>query len=239
MPGDSAGTVVDPEEARGHADKFARVVASLDGGLEGEMTLGPEPLEVFDLTGVRLFYDFPLLAGSTVTGHVRAAADRRVAAAVVALERRPRRWDAGEALDRALAEAQARNPRANVARESARIVCYSYPKLAVQVGYTNGDGEPVTVLYDVATGTEVPITGLAGQSNARPYLARFADAEARVRAFEVDATALEEAADAVAYRLVPVPIISFGAQVWLAPECQDVLGVPLLGQITPINCVPE
>ena len=229
MPGDSARTVVDPEEARGHAEKFATVVASLDGGLEGEITLGPEPLEVFDLTGVRLFYDFPLMAGGTVVGHVRAAADRRVAAAVVALERRPRRWDAGEALDRALAAAQARNPQANMTRESARIVCYSYPKLAVQVG---------TVLYDVATGTEVPITGLAGQSNARPYLARFADAEARVRAFEVDAAALQEAADAVAYKIVPGPIISFGAQVWLAPECQDVLGVPLLGQITPINCVP-
>lgn len=231
-------TVVNLEEARGHAEKFARVVASADRALGNELTLGPEPLEVFDLSGTRLFYDFALMAGGTLAGHVRAAADRRVAAAVVALERRPRRWDVSQALDRAFADAEARHPQANVARESARIVCYCYPKLAVQVGYTNPDGAPATVLYDVASGTEVPVAGLTGQSSARPYLARFADAEARVRAFEVDAAALAEAADAIALNIVPLPIISFSGQVWLAPECQDILAVPLLGQITPINCVP-
>jgi Peptidase_C39 like family len=238
MPVHSAETAVDPAEARGHAERFARVVESFDRALADEVTLGPEPLEVFDLTGVRLFYDFPLMAGGTPRGHVRAAADRRVAAAVVALERRPRQWDAGDALDRAVARAQATRPQAKVARESARIVCYCYPKLAVQVAYTNPDGEPATALYDVASGTEVPVAGLAGQANARPYLARFADAEARVRTFEIDATALEEAADAVTHIGFPVPVLSFSGQVWLAPECQDILAVPLLGQITPIYCVP-
>jgi hypothetical protein len=220
----------DMESARRYSQSLVKIITSFDQGISsGEITVGPDPLEVFDLSGVPLFYDFTLLADGEPAGHVRAAADRRVGAAVVALERRPRRWDAGEALSRAVDRAQADNPQAEVARESARVVCYSYPKLAVQVG---------SKLYDVASGEEVPVGGLSGQVSAIPYLTRFTDVAARVSAFEADAAALEEAAKAVTEIPVILPIIRFSGQVWLAPECQDILAVPLLGQITSYNCVP-
>jgi peptidase C39-like protein len=230
---------VDIESARRYSQGFVRVITGFDHEISsGEITVGPEPLEVFDLSGVPLFYDFTLLAGGEAVGHVRAAADRRVAAAVVALERRPRRWDAGEALRQAVERAQADNPQAEVARESARVVCYSYPKLAIQVGYVHHEGRPGSKLYDVASGEEVPVGGLGGQVSAFPYLARFTDVEARASAFEDDAAALEEAAEVVLHIPPLPPILIFKGQVWLAPECQDILAVPLLGQITSYNCVP-
>lgn len=224
------------ELARAHALAAAQA-------LDGSPTLGArswakvavgDPVLVHDLTGAPLFYDFPLHVAGEPVGAVRAAATAAVGAPVIAIETQPRQ--SPEILQRRVAEAWTTlNPDARI--DTSRLVCYAYPKVAVELQLAAP--ERASLLLDPVTATPI-----GGQPRGDP------DNDMALFSF------LEDHPVPLADRLVsfaqlasPSPMQASSADdtddagddtgfVWLSPIRRSVLGVQPYGQVTPYNCVP-
>jgi len=233
MAHDDAQTV-QVSDARTHALAFARIASQTDERLQSFADIAPDPLEIFDIDGDLLFYDFRLMGTTGVVGYVRAAADERVGAPVVSVEVGPRSWDAAASSSAATARVESAGE--EVIR--TRVVCYSYPKIGVLVYSRTPDGHDRTRIYDVASGVEVPTSPPRGPSDhvsARSLL--------RDRSTSVHTDAFAEGRQALLRVSQPSPPSSplmrtTTQQVWLDVPCQTTIGVPVYAQITPYNCVP-
>jgi|GEM_PF-2795752 len=112
--------------------------------------------EVYDLTDVVLFYLFPArIPGAARPGWVRAAAHELVGPPVLAIETPQTLWDPDAALERALTRAQEQFPQTFT--DTARLVCYSYPKIGVRVALR--DAGRRSVIYDAVSLEEIPNLG--------------------------------------------------------------------------------
>jgi hypothetical protein len=218
-------------DASAHGLAFAQTVARSEPRLAGRLGLGDGPIEIFDVGGDLLFYDFPLLVGDRPVGHVRAAADERVGSPGVAVEIGSRSWDPAGATTAASRKAET----GGASVTSSRLVCYCYPKIGVELTSTASDGQARTQIFDVANGSEVPATprGDDDHEAARSFLAGV-DATMAQAAFAAARTALAPAPAGI----TPVPLPTETQQVWLDPACKKTLGLPMYAQITNFNCVP-
>lgn len=239
MASQSESHVVDVADARLHGLAFAHVVAAVDERLavaQDGLALRDDPLVIYDVSGDRLFYDFPLLAGDAPVGYVRTAADARVGTPVVSVERSPRPWDPAAAT--AAATRRAGEEGATVVYET-RVVCYCYPKLGIQITVEGSDGERRTQIFDVASGSLVgeETDDPSDQVGVESYLAGL-DVEARLADFAESRGPIAQLVAPGEPVNLPKLLAEASAEVWLDPACRKTLGVPMYAQITDYNCVP-
>jgi Peptidase_C39 like family len=226
--------IIRASEAQAYGLAYASAVANADRRLEGELALDEDRLDIFDINGDILFYDFPLLAATRPIGFVRTAADERVGTPGVFVEIGERSWDVPDATNAAIRRVESIGGEV----ESVRLICYSYPKLGIEVvsgKAVNGNRGHV---FDVASGNEVHTVpeSESDQFAVRSFLTTV-DVELKTTAFAQARAALG---------LFPPPggpgaggpMTTTTVQVWLDPPCQTTLGVPLYAQITDYNCVP-
>lgn len=115
--------------------------------------IDPDPLEIYDLNGELLFYEFSALDGKQQVGRMKASASKRIGAPLVTLELGARKWDAAKGIKQAKKQAQELFPKARL--EDADLVCYSYPKIGVRVDLVTEGGEETSLIFDVADGSQV------------------------------------------------------------------------------------
>ena len=115
--------------------------------------LNPKALEIYDINGSLLFYDFAIEAGKSQVATVRAIADKSIGTPVVSIRLGPQKWNLlaskrmiSEILLKKFSKYKAGKP---------VLVCYSYPKLGLQVNLSN-EKENVTVIFDVSSFEIIP-----------------------------------------------------------------------------------
>lgn len=153
--GTDADGTVDREQAFRHAVLAVRqAAASGVDDFEGwdRAEVDPDPIQIDDLGGQALFYDFTVAD----VGVVRAAANSLVGSPVVSLQLGTHAWSPREAMDRASKAASARLEQDAVATS---LVCYSYPKIGVRVEHTDREGDRRAQLLDVADQRPIEVFG--------------------------------------------------------------------------------
>jgi len=103
-----------------------------------DAALGKEPVEIADLNGNPLFFDYPIQKGEEVLGAVRASASKITGSVVVSLMLGPPGWNREASARKAAALVKKQNPGSKIS--GPKLVCYSYPKLGF--------------LFEVQTGQE-------------------------------------------------------------------------------------
>jgi hypothetical protein len=152
----SRDLAVEAEKARGHAQFHLYSVLSVRArGVEGweRGRIGARPTVIYDLSGLPLFYDFPVRRGRVYAGFVRTVANKALGTPVVSTQVTPPGWDMQTAR-RELEKLVQRKYRQYSPRR-IRLVCYSYPKLGLSAELVSPGRKSRTLLMDVADFTEI------------------------------------------------------------------------------------
>jgi len=113
------------------------------------------PMIVYDLSGLPLFYDFPVRRGRIYAGFIRMAATKVLGDSVVSTYITPPGWDMRTARSQLQELIKEKYPGYTLRR--IRLVCYSYPKLALSAELSFPRRETKTLLMDVGDFTQIPI----------------------------------------------------------------------------------
>jgi hypothetical protein len=119
-----------------------------------EAGLDKMPLEIFDLNGQPLFFDFTIKKGSEIYGTARAVASRVLGTSVLAYELGPRSWSPDSALKKLTLMVKKELPRSKIL--GTKLVCYSYPKLGFMFDVVNEQKGKSRLIYDVAALSRIP-----------------------------------------------------------------------------------
>lgn len=122
-------------------------------GKQAPLTLQPKALEIFDLNGQALFYDFSIMQGRTVVGTIRAAANSTIGAPVVSIRLGAHKWDLDTAKGR-IAEI-VRKKFSKLAVKDTVLICYSYPKIGLLVSLAS-DKEERQLVFDISDFSIIP-----------------------------------------------------------------------------------
>lgn len=107
-----------------------------------------EPLEICDINGKPLFYDYAIKKGADTVGTVRASASKIIGPPVVAYEIGPRYWSFEAAVQKITPRIKKEYPKLKIT--GTKLVCYSYPKLGVMFEMVDGNGKKSRLIFDVA-----------------------------------------------------------------------------------------
>lgn len=113
-----------------------------------------EPLEIFDINGKPLFYDYTIKKGVETIGTVRTGASRILGSPVIAYETGMRYWDFETSVKKLTANVKKEYPMQKIL--STKLVCYSYPKLGVMFELVNKQERRSRLIFDVADYSLIP-----------------------------------------------------------------------------------
>ncbi len=229
----------------------------------GGNEVDPEPMEINDLNGEVLFYEFTVMNGKKEVGTVKASASRTMGSPVVTVEFGNRQWDPDKVRQQAKKKVKGQYPKAEI--EDVDIVCYCYPKIGVRVFFREPNQPVRSVVFDVSSMSEVDIfsdydvEGTSAYSLYQDYL--YPDAPSREMAWDLadkemeiiqdkvpmvssrgfTAKELKELKTALTTSIEPVhPIVPFPFYSWrvlrYAPRCSPHDCFELRGQKTPVYC---
>lgn len=146
-------SVVSRKLAREHA--ISRVLLAIlvrTPGLEKwtGFDVSATPLEIFDLNGTLLFYEYDVHNGEHVIGRVKVSANKVLGPAVWTVEMGERQWNLEKATSKAVKVAKRRAKSARIV--STTLVCYSFPKLGILVTLEDSDTKRRSaIVIDVAS----------------------------------------------------------------------------------------
>ena len=211
------------------------VAASLHGmDRVAAATVADAPVTIDDLNGEPLFHDYALVDAGAVVGTVRAAAHRALGAPLISVSHAAPGWDAASGVRMATESLHAIEPKAVVT--SSRLVCYAYPKIAVELSYSVGR-RSAKELFDASSGGVVATATKDSHQFTRYSLlgATKAGATARVRASRL----VEAQIAKIPIPPRPIPITrTIQGLVNLSPYCSgSVIGLTHYAQITNYFCV--
>jgi len=155
---DEHSYVVSEEKALEHATVYMLdAVLTQTPGLEkwrGAM-VNPEPLTIYDINGKKLFYEFSVEKNGKMVGTIKASASAELGPSVYTLEIGPRPWNASTVIEKAKELAQQKYDEDII---SAKLVCYSYPKIGVMVTFADQrvTGKNHRMIIDAADYSIVP-----------------------------------------------------------------------------------
>lgn len=152
----SRDLAVRAENARRHAQlHLYSGIAARSRGVEGweRSRVAARPMVIYDLSGLPLFYDFPVRRGRLYTGVIRTPANKALGDSVVSTQVTPPGWDMRVARNELQRLMGKKHPRHAVRKIS--LVCYSYPKLALSAELVSPRRETMTLLMDVGDFTEI------------------------------------------------------------------------------------
>jgi hypothetical protein len=212
------------------------------GEVDGDATT------IYDLNGEALFYDFQVNGSLETTGTIRAAATKALGAAVVSVTGGAPAWSEQRALRLATETLHARAPRARVT--GSRLVCYAYPKIAVELSYVVDD-TAAAELFDASSGSAVGSSDDAHDQFTRYSLLGHVaqQREERLRGFQRTADRMQRIAHSIesppavsppaVQPAIRLPIITVSAgMVRLSPYCPGSrAGNSGYAQITDYFCV--
>ncbi len=120
---------------------------------QNKTVLNPKALEIYDINGKLLFYDFAITSGKNQTGTLRAAANKAIGTPVVSIRLGPQKWNL-ETAKRKISEIL-KKKFSKYKVKGTRLVCYSYPKIGLQVNLTK-DKESRSVIFDISDYAVIP-----------------------------------------------------------------------------------
>jgi hypothetical protein len=123
----------------------------------GGAELGKKPLEIYDLNGQLLFYEYDVTQGDMPVGSIKTSASKIIGSAVPQIQLVARRWDADNALAKAKEEVLKRYPNAKIT--GTELVCYSYPKIGVKVDMDDPGSGAGSMIFDVSDLSVVDMFG--------------------------------------------------------------------------------
>jgi hypothetical protein len=152
-----AGALAVKAESAGRNAQFHlySAVAARFQGFEGwEMgRMASRPTVVYDLSGLPLFYDFPVRRGRSYLGFIRTAANKALGDPVVSTNVMSPGWDMNTAKSELRKLVRKKYPKETL--RGIRLVCYSYPKLALSANLVSRGRKARTILMDVGDFTEI------------------------------------------------------------------------------------
>ncbi len=122
-------------------------------GKQVAYSLIAKALEIFDINGKLLFYDFGLFSGRTMMGTVRAAANSAIGSPVISIRMGALKWDLETSKARIGEIVKKKFPKF-VIKESL-LVCYSYPKLGLQLLLAS-EKESRKLIFDISDFSLIP-----------------------------------------------------------------------------------
>lgn len=146
------------ENARLHAQfHLYSVVGARSRGVAGweRGQIATRPTVIYDLSGLPVFYDFPVRIGRKQTGFIRTAANKALGDSVVSTQVIPPGWDMKVARNELRKLIKKKYPR--YAIRNIRLACYSYPKLALCAELVSSRQGKKTLLMDVGDFTQIPV----------------------------------------------------------------------------------
>lgn len=119
-------------------------------------TVDPEPLEIYDINGTLLFYEFSVIKDGKIVGRIKASASKVLGPAVYTMEIGPRKWSVEKAIE--IAKKVIVEKYQEVEILSTQIVCYSYPKIGIlfKLGDPKTKEETGSIVMDVVTNVVIP-----------------------------------------------------------------------------------
>lgn len=154
----SGDLVVKTESARLHAQfHLYCCIAARFQGFEGweRGRMVSRPTVIYDLSGLPLFYDFPVRRGRSYLGFIRTSANKALGDPVISANVMLPGWDIDTAREKLQKLVKEKYP--TDALKRIRLVCYSYPKLALSAELVSRRKETKSVLMDVGDFTEIKL----------------------------------------------------------------------------------
>lgn len=122
-------------------------------GKQASLSLNSKALEIFDINGQLLFYDFALLSGRTQVATIRAAANSTIGKPIISIRLGAQKWNLtsskskiGEIVKKKFSSYKVLN---------TLLVCYSYPKIGLLVNLVN-EKEKLQVIFDISDYSIIP-----------------------------------------------------------------------------------
>jgi hypothetical protein len=118
-------------------------------------SINPEPLELYDINGKKLFYLFSIYNNNEMVGRMKLSANKVLGHSVQTFEFDPKPLNVDEAIKQSLEIANEKFPAGDV--KSTKMVVYSYPKIgAMTVVADNVTGEEYRIIVDAYTLDMIP-----------------------------------------------------------------------------------
>lgn len=115
-----------------------------------EAAIDPEPLELYDPSGQKLYYQFSVYKDNKLIGIIDIGADKRLGQAVQLVEFDPCQFNVTKAMEKSIELAKKEYPDGEI--QSTRMVVYSYPRIgAITVVKNNTTGDKHRIIVDVYT----------------------------------------------------------------------------------------
>ncbi len=104
-------------------------------------SINPKPIELYDINGKKLFYQFSVYKENKLTGTIDVCADKTLGPSIYDIKFDPKPYKSAEAMKKSKEIANSKYPTGEI--KSTVMVVYSYPKVGV-----------MTVIKDKAAGDE-------------------------------------------------------------------------------------
>ncbi|PXF54111.1 MAG: hypothetical protein C4B58_16175 [Deltaproteobacteria bacterium] len=117
--------------------------------------INTRPMIIYDLSGLPLFYDFPVRRGRIFEGFIRIVANKVLGDPVMCTQVTSLGWD----LLKARKELQKKIVKKyrGFRLRRLKLVCYSYPKIALAANLVGSGRKQQTFMIDVSDFTEIPL----------------------------------------------------------------------------------
>lgn len=149
---------VTAEEALDHANAhMIYFIATSTPGFENwvEVSINPKPLELYDPSGQKLYYQFSVYKNTSLIGRIDIGADKKMGHSVQLVELDSKPFDATEAMKKSIEIAKNEYPNGKI--ESTQLVVYDYPAIgAMTVVKDKTTGDEYRIFVDVYTLEVIP-----------------------------------------------------------------------------------
>jgi hypothetical protein len=135
------------EEAFKHANtrivRFITIDTQKFGSWEGA-SIDPKPLELYDINGQKLYYQFSVFKNDSTIGKIYVGANKTLGQPIQVIEFNPIPFNATDVMEKSIETATKEYPTGEI--KSTNMVVYSYPKIGA-----------MTIVKDKTTGNEYRI----------------------------------------------------------------------------------
>ncbi len=154
---------VTAEKAFEHAN--AHIIDFMSSGAPGfenwtGSSIDPEPLELYDINGQKLFYEFSAYKNNKLLGKIYIGANKTLGPSVQVIELTPNLYNTTEALNKSIEIAKNEYPGGEI--KSTKVVEYSYPRIGAMTvvkDKTSGDEHRIFVdVYSLEVVPDRPVT---------------------------------------------------------------------------------
>jgi len=134
---------VTAEEAFEHANtRMMALIATENDSEKWEgASIDPKPLELYDINGQKLYYEFSVYKENTLISRIDIGANKTLGSALRRIEINPKPYNAAEVMEKSIETAEAKYPTGKIV--SMNMVVYDYPSVGA-----------MTIVKDKTTGVE-------------------------------------------------------------------------------------